>query len=726
MTKTFLYISIFLGSITCSIAQIKIEKPNLKAKTKSFAIFIDQETYKHTQDAVHAYQKSVEADGLPTYIISGKFSKPEDVKKEIIKLYKRKPSLEGVVFVGEIPIPMIRNAQHMTTAFKMNETKFPIQESSVPSDRFYDDLHLTFDFIKQDEKNALHYYYKLREDSPQDLKPSLYSARIRYPKAKGGNAHEAIAAYLMKAAQANRNNILDNFVGFTGAAYNSECLIAWKDDLKGYKEDFPYIGNQVQHLKQLNFRMDDFMKFKLFDEMLRPEVDVFLMRKHGTPTRELINNLPEASNLESRLEALRRELYANVHRAKARKMNVDSIQNSYIKKYDLAADYFAKLEDKELIRQDSTVDANTSIHTKDMRNITTNPIYVILDACYNGSFHEDDYIAGHYIFNAGNTIAAQGNTRNVLQDKWTMNLTGLLSYGVRLGQVHNMNVTLENHLIGDPTFHFGTRDTEHLSQKLNDAPKSYWSSLLDKTDPIYQAIALRQLAESTPEFSKTLLSYFMNSPYRTVRLQALKQLASYADENFTEAIQFGLNDEYEMIARQAATYAGKNGNPLLLAPLATTWVNDKARKRVMYNLESNLRLFHKEELKASLITALERSNRTDKAKEIEELNKSFARKSYFEQGFDELMDKSTPLSDRLDQARSIRNYNDHLHIDAYLKLIEDPTEDTELRIVMAEALGWFNYSYVKPKIITGLKEIAKTKIPKVLKAEINQSLIRLN
>ncbi len=90
------------------------------------------------------------------------------------------------------------------------------------------------------------------------------------------------------------------------------------------------------------------------------------------------------------------------------------------------------------------------------------------------------------------------------------------------------------------------------------------------------------------------------------------------------------------------------------------------------------------------------------------------------------MDKSTPLSDRLDQARSIRNYNDHLHIDAYLKLIEDPTEDTELRIVMAEALGWFNYSYVKPKIITGLKEIAKTKIPKVLKAEINQSLIRLN
>ena len=50
----------------------------------------------------------------------------------------------------------------------------------------------------------------------------------------------------------------------------------------------------------------------------------------------------------------------------------------------------------------------------------------MFDACYNGSFHENDYIAGQYIFNDGQTLVAQGNTRNVLQDRWTIEMIGLL------------------------------------------------------------------------------------------------------------------------------------------------------------------------------------------------------------------------------------------------------------------------------------------------------------
>ena len=51
-----------------------------------------------------------------------------------------------MVFIGDVPYVMVRNAQHMTTAFKMDEKKFPIDESSVCSDRFYDDLHLEFEY----------------------------------------------------------------------------------------------------------------------------------------------------------------------------------------------------------------------------------------------------------------------------------------------------------------------------------------------------------------------------------------------------------------------------------------------------------------------------------------------------------------------------------------------------------------------------------------------------
>lgn len=727
MQKIFLYISIVCLSVASTvIAQTKIEKPKSKSRAKAFAIFVDQTTYNNTKDAILAYQEKVEADGLPTYIISGKFERPEDVKKEIIKLYKNKQSLEGVVFIGDIPIPMIRNAQHMTSAFKMNEEKFAFDQSSVPSDRYYDDLNLTFDYIKQDDKNKALHYYKLRENSVQTLKPSIYSARIRYPKTKGCDQYQAINDYLMKVVKTDRNNILDNFVAFTGAAYNSECLVAWKDDLKAYKEDFPYLTNNVNSLKQLNFRMNNNMKFRLFDEMQRPDVDVLLLRKHGTPTKELINNEPEGTSIDTRLDALRRDLYSSLKRAKARKMNVDSLQAVYMKKYDLSNEFFAKLDDKELAQQDSTVAANTSIHTEDLRTMKTNPTYIILDACYNGSYHEDDYIAGHYIFNAGNTIAAQGNTRNVLQDKWTMNLTGLLSYGVRLGKIHNMNATLENHLIGDPTFHFGTKETENLNIKLNTADASYWEELLKQQDPIYQAIALRKLAELDKDLSDTLFGYFSKSPYRTVRLQALRLLADYNDQNFNKAVKIGLKDEYEMIARQSAIYSGKIGDYTLLNELADVWVNDKSRQRVQYNIESNLRVFKKDAVEKSFIKAITQSNRIEKQAEIAKLQQSFAKKDYSEISFEQLMSNQTPLSDRIDNARTIRNYNFHDNINSYIALLNSENEPTELRIVLAEALGWFNYSYTKPQIIAACQELIKTNIPKELKDELIQTINRLN
>ncbi len=67
-------------------------------------------------------------------------------------------------------------------------------------------------------------------------------------------------------------------------------------------------------------------------------------------------------------------------------------------------------------------------------------------------FHENDYIAGQYIFNDGQTLVAQGNTRNVLQDRWTIEMIGLLSHGVRAGQYNKLIASLEGHLFGDPTF----------------------------------------------------------------------------------------------------------------------------------------------------------------------------------------------------------------------------------------------------------------------------------
>ena len=150
------------------------------AANRGFAIVIDADSYSHAAKEVDAYARSIEQDGLKPIIIKDTSGNPDNIRKQLVKLYKdKKNPIEGAVFIGDIPIPMIRDAQHLTSAFKMNQELYPWDESSVPSDRFYDDFDLKFDYLKQDSANALYHYYSLRADSPQYLSPEIYSGRIK-------------------------------------------------------------------------------------------------------------------------------------------------------------------------------------------------------------------------------------------------------------------------------------------------------------------------------------------------------------------------------------------------------------------------------------------------------------------------------------------------------------------------------------------------------------------
>ena len=94
-------------------------KPAMKVTETSFAVITDKGTYQACEAELKAYQETLGQEGLPTFIVYNDWKKPEDVKKVIAKLYK-KNNLEGVVFVGDVPVAMIRKAQHMTSAFKMD------------------------------------------------------------------------------------------------------------------------------------------------------------------------------------------------------------------------------------------------------------------------------------------------------------------------------------------------------------------------------------------------------------------------------------------------------------------------------------------------------------------------------------------------------------------------------------------------------------------------------
>ena len=108
-----------------------------------FAIVVDPKSYQHAQAELKAYAQAVEqVNGLKVYTVVDRWGIPDSIRTALQRLYyqKRDP-IVGAVFVGDIPVPMIRDAQHLTSAFKMNQTN-PRQESSVPSDRYYDDFSL--------------------------------------------------------------------------------------------------------------------------------------------------------------------------------------------------------------------------------------------------------------------------------------------------------------------------------------------------------------------------------------------------------------------------------------------------------------------------------------------------------------------------------------------------------------------------------------------------------
>lgn len=732
MRKIVLFISLFF--LVASVeAQILKEKP-LKRGATVFAIFTDSKTFEKTKGAIHKYRDAVETDGLSTYIYSADWKNPEQIRNELKALYKDEPTLEGVVFIGDIPVALIRNAQHLTTAFKMDEVKFPFPESSVPSDRFYDDLHLSFEYISQDATQPQHFYYKLSETSPQDLHPDFYSARIKYPEKKGGDKYEAIAAFLNKAADSKKekNNKMDNFVSFTGSGYNSECLIAWADEMKAYRENFPLAWKSNLNARQLNFRMDDFMKYKLLNQLQRPEVDLFMFHEHGLPEKQLINNEVSGSSFDSRYDNVRSDIFVDARKSISNgKITLDSLKNYYAKTYGLQNSFFDSLYSKAQIRKDSIRNADIYINLSDLSHLNTYPKFVMLDACYNGSFDLNNYVTGYYLFNGGNTLIVQGNSRNVLQDRWTIEMIGLLSYGVRAGQYNRLIATLEGHLFGDPTAHFASAVTGDIASdmilKSND--EITWKHYLKSDYADIQSLSLRMLADNDKQkgFSSFLLETFKESKFNTVRMEALKLLSRYANADFTQAVAIGLNDSYELVVRQAASYAGRIGAKNLLKPMADIYINQSEKQRVAYSLKNSFEIYPLEDVLKSIKEAIENSNLLDKQKVLKEISADFTQSSKQQKkGLGIIMNPNSDIQKRISEIRLIRNNNYHFMLDDYLKLLSDDKENVTVKVALAEALGWFNYSCRKGEIIeTCNKLIAAGNVSPEFSKELIQTINRL-
>ena len=112
MKRSFIFL--LLLTVTLSLAA--------REKRPAVAVVVDPATRQALTADVDAFVQSMELVGKRGILVVDRWNQPDSIRAELKRLYDT-DGLEGAVLVGNIPIPMVRDAHHLTTAFKMNPSR---------------------------------------------------------------------------------------------------------------------------------------------------------------------------------------------------------------------------------------------------------------------------------------------------------------------------------------------------------------------------------------------------------------------------------------------------------------------------------------------------------------------------------------------------------------------------------------------------------------------------
>lgn len=676
------------------------------AGERGFAIFIDKTSYEKAKEEVNAYARSVEKQGLKTYIIEDVWYNPDSIRTKIKELATQKNApIEGMVFIGDIPVPMLFDAQHFASGFKPKQSMKRMEKSSCPSDRFYDDLDLEFEFIAQDDKKSNLFYYTLTSQSTQVCAPELYSGRIK-PCDKGDKTkYDRLKEYLKKViAQKEKNEILSQVFYFGGHGYNSESMLARMDEKLSYYEHFPWLKQQNNGIVYMDHLDDEFSKFPLMSQMQREDLSLAVLHHHGYPDEEYLNGFPLPKNASDELKSANRFFRSKIRKAVEGGEDPDAARARWAKKYDIPLHWLDSIFTRTSILEDSLYNDKLDLHLTDLGKYQPNAKVVILDACFNGAFNYESYIAGEYMFEGGDCVITIANSVNSLQDKWCDRHIGMLGYGLRVGNLVKYNPYLGAHIFGDPTFTFVPG--ENIKFDANEAiykSAKFWKKQLKSASPAVKAFALEMLVKKNAISSSELLEVFKTSSDNTVRLVAYMMLTTMKDDNFVEATALALSDSYELIQRFGAVYAGKSGDLRLIPSLVSAMSRIANGSRVDFQLRGAIEMFPHEKLVVEFEKQDPCKNYYDSEKEEKRIMASFDR--YNNTKLEEELDlPNTTIKEKTNMVRNFRNKNLHTATDKLMQMFMTET-DEDLRYTILEAFGWFNYSYKRAEIINFCEQV---------------------
>lgn len=691
-------------------------------------VIVDPALAEAAKGELAVFTGALEADDLTPVVLIDTWYNPDSLRAAIRKEYDSPASIEGVIFIGDIPVAMIRNAQHMASAFKMDQARYPFTRSSVASDRFYDDFDLTFDFLKQDEKETHQFYYNLRYDSPQVLSPDIYSGRIRLASDPG---YEKIKAYLLKAAAAHTDRQeVDEMLFFAGHGYNSESFTARIDEKVSLLQQFPEFNRQENGLEFIDHTFDDHPKFRLLSKLTDRDLDIALLHHHGSINAQLLSGEPAASGVNQNIENIKIYLRSKARDAADRGRDVNAAMKDYVERLDVPYSWFDGSFDEGQILLDSIYWADMDISGDELTDFKPGARFVMFDACFNGSFQKDSYLASRYIFSEGNTVATQANSVNVIQDKFPDEMVGLLALGMRVGELNRHTCFLETHIIGDPTFRFKGNSGDFDASVLPGAEGSNKKlvKLAGSGHPDIESWALHHLYNNGySDISNLCREKYFSSEFNVTRMECLKILSLIRDKNYVEVTGAALDDSYELVRRMAAVNCLLSGDPALIPDVAKALIDPNISKRVRYQLQEAVAFFDRDMMKEAC--RAERAKQSDDSyidsmlvEQVERIDRGYTSyRSYI----DEVISEETKERDREFAIRALRNKPFHQGVPELGEYLL-ASDNSAMQVMLLEALGWFDNSYRREEINNICNEIIRSdRFTAEVKEEAERTRIRL-
>lgn len=714
------------------LAQALRIQPPERPMPVSVALVVDADTRASAQAALDAWRAAQAARGVGVVLVVSEGASAEELREELRRL-SDSARVEGAILAGDLPVPMLRGAQHLTSAFKMDEDAHPREESSVPSDAYYADFELAWRALPRAEGDGPLAWFELEAASAQRLERDIWVSRVAF---EGPRARTLLATWFdgrAKEIEAGPRALL-RVASFEGHAYVSESLDAWSARREAWREAMPALfgpGGQGSGSWSAWHHHGGARAFEGFlRDLADPRLDLCIVHAHGEVDSQLLLGEPEARTTEARRAALLRGLRIRLRRA------VDGGEAAQAAKARISGEAQVPIEwlddalDPALEAADRAHAEALALDVAEVRALAPRAKVALLDQCFLGAFQRAGDVATAWL-EGGATRVVVANSVNVLQDVAAEQHLGQLAAGEWLGRWHKRSPHLESQCLGDGTFSFAWA---RGGVPVDPWAEALWSNeallaLLGASDaaPREREVAAWMLARRGALSIEVALRLLRRDPAASVRLQALRALAATRSEEFAGALEFVARDGNELLRRKAVELMAELGETEHIRLLAMAALFDPS-PRVAFDAREGLRLLHPDIVRAELDDLAKRLGpRLDAPGVRAELEQLAASpRTAFVDELATLVDASAPERKLVEAARRFRLYRVQRAVPPLLALVEDSSRPVAARVAAAEALGWHGYDRSRSMIGTRLQAVHESKeAPRPVAEAALKSVLRL-